>query len=424
MRSENFFVRLTAVLATFTLTLLAAVTPATAQQETILHSFPSSAKDGVGPTGNLIFDAAGNLYGTAYLGGSSTACPSLPGCGIVFELTPAAGGGWTEKILHQFNYTGGAEPQGLILDPAGNLYGVALGGGSTQAGIVYELTPSTNGTWAEKVLHTFNTTTEGYPEPGLVLDAAGNLYGTAGAGGEYGYGIVFELTHSASGYWTAKTLHNFNKNGFDGYNANGPLVMDAAGNLYGTTYYGGVYGAGTAFELQHSSGGGWTEVNLHNFNNNGNTDGYYPQDGLVFDTAGNLYGTTSVGGTYSFGTVFEVSPVSGGKWHETVLHNFSATAGDGGLPSDGLFVDAAGNLYGTTSYGGAYLYWGTAFEMSPTSDGTWNETVLHSFGSGTDGSLPVGSVILDGAGNVYGTTYRGGTYGTSESGGTVFEVTP
>lgn len=424
MRSRKLSLGLTAVLASTLSTLISAGAPAAAQQETVLHSFPSSSKDGVGPTGNLIFDASGNLYGTTYVGGSSTACPGNPGCGIVFELTPTAGGGWTEKILHQFNNTGGDEPQGLIFDGAGNLYGVALSGGSTQAGIVYELTPSANGTWTEKVLHTF-TTTEGFPpHPGLVFDATGNLYGTTGAGGTYNYGIVFELVHSANGSWTAKTLHNFNKNGFDGYDPDGGLIIDAAGNLYGTTYLGGAYGAGTAFELQHSSGGAWTEKNLHNFDNNGNTDGYYPDAGLVFDATGNLYGTTSAGGTYSFGTAFELSPVSGGKWHEAVLHSFSATAEDGGLPYAGLTVDAAGNLYGTTSDGGAYLYSGAVFELSPASGGSWHETLLHSFGSGTDGSLPNGSVILDGAGNLYGTTYRGGAYGTGTQGGTVFELTP
>jgi uncharacterized repeat protein (TIGR03803 family) len=180
------------------------------------------------------------------------------------------------------------------------------------------------------------------------------------------------------------------------------------------------------FELTPAAGGGWTEKVLHNFNENG-TDGALPRAPLIFDAAGNLYGTTEYGGTYydsDLGTVFELTPTAGGGWTETVLHNFNGT--DGEFPYSSLIFDGAGNLYGTTSAGGTYssclsgYYCGTVFELTPAAGGGWTETVLHSFGNGTDGYSPSAGLIFDAAGNLYGTTPHGGTY----EGGTVFEVTP
>src|ERR1019366_6634594 len=206
-------------------------------------------------------------------------------------------------------------------------------------------------TWAaaqEQVLHSFGNGTDGNdPLGGLIFDASGNLYGTTLGGGTYGGGTVFELTPAGGGSWTETVLHNFDSNGTDGFTPYAGLIFDSAGNLYGTTRWGGTYGGGTVFELTTAAGGGWTEQVLHSFDHN-YTDGYYPQAGLIFDAAGNLYGTTSQGGTYVYwGTVFELTPAAGGDWTETVLHNFNQNGTDGYYPEAGLIFDAAGNLYGT-----------------------------------------------------------------------------
>src|SRR5664280_3872238 len=310
-----------------------------------------------------------------------------------------------------------------------SLYGTTLEGGTYYSGTVFELTPAAGGGWTEKVLHNFNENgTDGaLPRAPLIFDAAGNLYGTTEYGGTYydsDLGTVFELTPAAGGGWTEKVLHNFGI-GRDGTDPLAGLIFDAAGNLYGTTEYGGTYydsDLGTVFELTPAAGGGWTEKVLHNFVIG--RDGTDPLAGLIFDAAGNLYGTTEYAGNYGAGTVFELTPTAGGGWTEKVLHNFNGT--DGEFPYSSLIFDGAGNLYGTTSAGGTYssclsgYYCGTVFELTPAAGGGWTETVLHSFGNGTDGYSPSAGLIFDAAGNLYGTTPHGGTY----EGGTVFEVTP
>ena len=342
MQGKTLSIGLRAVLAIIAATLF--VTSTWAQtHEQVLHSF-GNGMDGQFPYAGLIFDTSGNLYGTTNFGGTYT-------FGTVFELTPIAGGGWTEKVLYSFgNGTDGAYPEaGLIFDAVGNLYGTTYGGGTYGTGTVFELTPTGGGSWTEKVLHNFNDNgTDGfYPYAGLIFDAAGNLYGTTSQGGTYGDGTVFELTPAAGGVWTEKVLYSFNANGTDGTAPQAGLIFDAAGNLYGTTNQGGTYLSGTVFELTPAGGGVWTETVLHNFNDNG-TDGAYPYAGLIFDGAGNLYGTTDGGGTYFGGTVFELTPAAGGSWTEKVLHNFNPNSTDGYEPYAGLIFDAAGNLYGTT----------------------------------------------------------------------------
>ena len=418
MRGKRLSIRLMAALAIVAVTLFTMSTGAAAQEK-VLHSFLNNGTDGNSPDAGLIRDAAGNLYGTTHWGGTVSSCPT--GCGTVFELTPAAGGTWTEKVLYSFS--GGADGTapyaGLIFDAAGNPYGTTSQGGSYDYGTVFELTPTGGGTWTEKVLHSFNYATDGAnPYAGLIFDAAGNLYGMTVLGGLFNGGTVFELTPAVGGSWTESVLHNFGS-GTDGANPYaGTLVFDAAGNLYGTTESGGTSNYGTAFELKPAAGGTWTEKVLHNFNNDG-ADGADPVAGLVFDAAGNLYGTTESGGPYNWGTVFELTPTAGGTWTEQVLRNFNNDGTDGFLPSAGLSFDAAGNLYGTTFYGGTYGG-GTVFELTPAAGGTWTEQVLHSFNSdGTDGYQPIAGLILDGAGDLYGTTYAGG----SSNVGTVFEIT-
>jgi uncharacterized repeat protein (TIGR03803 family) len=389
---------------------------ATQWREKVLHSFGSGA-DGKQPDyGGLILDGAGNLYGATEYGGAH-------GCGTVFELSPSEGGGWTETVLHSFNNNGtdGWYPlTGLIFDAAGNLYGTTLYGQGY--GAVFELSPSEGGGWTEKVLYNFTGAYNGRYANGLTFDSAGNLYGTTSGGGLYcslygGCGTVFELSPTGGGSVTERVLHSFGS-GTDGSTPSAPLIFDAAGNLYGTTNAGGAAGGeGTVFELSPTGGGNWTETVLYSFGPL--PDGAEPWTGaLTFDSAGNLYGTTAAGGTNRDGTVFELSPTAGGGWTEQVLHDFG-NGTDGFEPFGGLIIDAAGNLYGTTTQGGLEGE-GTVFELAP-SGGGWTETLLYSFvNNGTDGTYPLAGLTFDSAGNLYGTTGLSGTNGY----GTAFELTP
>ena len=271
------------------------------------------------------------------------------------------------------------------------------------------------------------------PLGGLISDAAGNLYGTASFQGDAsfgGNGVVFKLSHDTSGGWRGTVLHTFQ--GTDGANPNGGLIFDRAGNLYGTTYSGGTHNNGTVFKLSPDPDGKWTETVLHIFQ--GSPDGANPDAGLIFDRAGNLYGTSFNGGVLSFGgngTVFELSLEPNGEWSETVLHifqttgppNFQATGGSG--PQARLTFDRAGNLYGTTFSGGS-PNGGVVFKLSPEPNGRWIETVLHGFQGFPDGAQPIGDLVIDAAGNLYGTTTAGGNSGNCFIGGcgTVFRITP
>jgi len=435
MRAGDFSIGLRATLAIFTVALFVTSTWA-ADHEKVLHSF-GKRTDGNTPHAGLVGDGADNLYGTTAAGG-------IHGRGTVFELTPTEGGDWTETVLHSFKGApDGQQPEGvLILDVAGNLYGTTeeggIYGGIYSGGTVFELSPRQGGGWTETVLHSFGNGTDGAgPRAGLIFDADGNLYGTTSFGGIHGAGTAFELSPREGGGWTETVLHSFG-NGTDGGNPHAGLIFDAAGNLYGTTALGGIhgscgYGCGTVFELSPRQGGGWRETVLHSFNNNG-SDGYHPRADLIFDAAGNLYGTTSKGGSYfcydgrsyGCGTVFELSPRQGGGWRETVLHSFDKNELEGYYPYAGLIFDAAGNLYGTTNAGGVPHGAGAVFELSSREGGGWTATVLHTFGNGTDGTRPESGLIFDAAGNLYGTTVRGGIHtGLCLYGcGTVFELTP
>jgi len=347
-----------------------------------------------------------------------------------------------EKILHSFNNNGkdGTEPAaGLIFDASGNLYGTSIFGGSGSCpggvgcGTVFELAPEANGKWAEKALYSFqdNGIDGFFPFAALVFDGLGNLYGTTQDGGSYGHGTVFELRPKKEGGWTESVIHSFNSDGTDGTNPQAGLIFDAAGNLYGAAANGGSGtcsgitgpGCGMIFELMPNTGGEWIEKVLYEFKNDGN-DGSNPYGTLIFDAAGNVYGTTAYGGANSncisgstCGTVFELEPSATGVWKEKVLHNFNNNLKDGTEPTGGLIFDSAGNLYGTTSFGGSKEV-GTVFELELTA-GRWSPKILHSF-SDNDGAVPSGSLIFDGAGNLYGTTDDGGTGGL----GTVFQLVP
>ena len=390
-----------------------AAPPAMAQVASTVYSFGAPG-DGAYPQSGLIADASGNLYGTTSTGGAYSR-------GTVFELVNTSGT-FTEKLL--YNFSGGDGQYlnaGLIMDASGNLYGTTSSGGPTGLGVVFELV-NASGTYTEKTLYSFGSNPDGngiYPWAGLIMDASGNLYGTT-TGGTGGTGSVFELVNS-SGTYTERVLHSFS-GGSDGRGPYAGLIMDASGNLYGTTTAGGTSGAGTVFELVNSSGT-YTEKVLYSFTSTAG-DGANPYAGLVMDASGNLYGTTNGGGTGGFGTVFELVNTSG-TFTERVLHNFSGGS-DGSNPLAGLIMDASGNLYGTTSdtpY--APAAYETVFELS-NSSGTWVESLLLATGSSCEGLGTIngangiwGSLLMDASGNLYGATYGGG----ANNAGTVFSIT-
>jgi uncharacterized repeat protein (TIGR03803 family) len=267
----------------------------------------------------------------------------------------------------------------------------------------------------EAVLHHFGTGTDGAAAYGRVIsDAAGNLYGTTAFGGTSSAGIVFELTNpEAPAGWTESILYNFS-GGSDGSQPYGGLIFDSAGNLYGTTYRGGASSAGTVYELTRGKGGTWTETVLYSFA--GGADGLGPQSDLNFDQAGNLYGTTNNGGSPGNGIVFKLTPGQGGSWTETVLHRFMTN--EGTSPRAAVIFDKNGSLYGTLANGGAFGA-GAVFRLKPTSGGAWNEETLYTFTGGIDGFGPLCRLVLF-RGNLYGTTVIGGGSGV----GTVFELSP
>ena len=382
----------------------------------VIHSF-GGVSAGAGPTG-LISDAAGNLYGTALYEGDAT----MGGNGVVFKLSHDATGRWSETVLHTFQGKDGANPAaGLIFDKARNLYGTTQNGGTYGNGTVFKLTPEPDGTWSETVLHSFQGKDGANPIGDLVLDRAGNLYGTTLGGGGHVSGLVFKLAPDTNGGWIETVLHDFQ--GTDGANPGAGLIFDQAGNLYGTTQNGGTYGNGTVFKLIPEPDGEWSETVLHSFRS---ADGSNPAAGLIFDQAGNLYGTTAGGGGHNSGLVFKLASATNGEWIETVLYDFQGT--DGANPSARLSLDRAGNLYGTTfSRGGGFLGLGVVFKLSPEPKGEWSETVLHSFqGPPDDGYQPSGALIIDAAGYLYGTTANGGSSGNClyAGCGTLFQITP
>jgi uncharacterized repeat protein (TIGR03803 family) len=493
--------------------------------QTVLYSF--SGSDGACPASGVVLDSAGNIYGTASTGGNkSSTCFQTAGCGLVFKLTPN-GTTWKQQILYKFsgsdasfpsslmwdqggNLVGTAGPPSpnwngivfmltpsgtawnfttlfsfpatgfanglvgpLVIDSSGNFYGATTYGGTHGDGIVYELSYS-GGTLVESVLYSFGAKGDGYsPLAGLVMDEAGNLYGSTPSGGTLGYGSIFKLTRDTQSNWNYSLIYNF-KSVTDGWGPQGGVVLDGAGNVYGTTAAGGITSCscGTAFELSPSSSGTYTKTTIHNFSGaeqlgtiaalvldsqgnlygttpfgNGHlnisdkgtvyrlspsssgwtytvlygfpaSDGAEPEAGPTFDSAGNLYGTTASGGSTEAGTVYELSPSGNGVWTEKLLYTFRS-GNDGAFPRSNIVMDGTGNLFGTTSGGGSSTGSGTVFELSPNGTG-WKETILHAFQSnGIDGTFPWAGLTRDASGNLFGTTYTGGTYGF----GTVFKMT-
>lgn len=315
------------------------------------------------------------------------------------------------RILHTFeDKPATAGP--VVFGPSGVAFGVGFGGGNPTCtpgngcGSVYSLLQAKDGTWRFRVIYLFKGGADGWgPNGRLLVDAKGNLYGTTWFGGSQGSGTIFELTPSLDGQWKYRVLHSFT--GYDGQIPSDGLIADDLGNLYGVTLQGGTYDAGTVFELARNSDGTWSESVLRNFS--GVAEGFCPAGPLAFDKKWNLYGTTTCGGKYNQGTAFKLTRNS--IWSETVLYNFGAFVGDGELPFFGPVLDEDGNVFGTTWRGGS-RGGGGVFELSNQTDGTWVETILHDFIGGGDGFTPWAPVAIDSKGNLYGSTQLGGNVGT------------
>lgn len=413
-----------------------------AASEKVLYRF--HGKDGWVPN-SVMLGPEGALYGTT-TGGGANGC--LLCGGVVFRLTQGKDGKWRETVLHSFGNSGdGNSPTGLVADKAGNLYGTTVYGGSNGCsglgcGVAFELVRGTGGKWTYKILYLFDVTNGAEPYGGLIFDSQGNLYGATSIGGNTsacgppaGCGVVFKLSSDGKGNWTETVLYSFS--GKDGAFPYAPLTLDAVGNFYGTTQWGGAFDAGTVFELAPGKNGEWSEEVLHSFSSE-TKDGGQPTYGVIFDTSGNLYGTTPFGGTVGqqgWGTAFRLTPVGGGKWKETILRSFDENKSVGGLVRSQLVLDKEGDLYGTAELGGGYtscpygggIGCGVVFRLVRKARGKWGETVLHSFGRANDGAFPVGGLSRDSAGHLFGQAYEGGYLGgpCGQGGcGVVFEITP
>ena len=394
------------------------------QTLTTLYSFGSNPGDGVDPQAGIVFDQAGNLYGTAAVGGISGSD------GILFQLSPPAikGNPWTETILHKFRKApdGNIPECRVILRANGNLFGTTWGGGANNLGTAFVSLPPTvsGGAWTERPIYSFESSSvDGVnPNAGLLV-AKQALYGVTFGGGASGRGTVFQLTppSDSKDQWTETILHSFTASG-DAAFPSSELVMDKDGNLYGTSTLGGANNLGAVYELSppKAPSNAWTEAVIFSFNG---TNGTLPAGRLQFDVNGALYGTTDGGGAGSEGAVFKLTPptVAGDPWTETVLYSFSGGV-DGSNPAAGVVIDSKGRIFGAAQHGGTGdpKVGGVVFELDPPAveGGAWTETVLHSF-SGTDGFLP-NSILTLRKGGIYGTTAQGGLFGT----GTVFVLRP
>jgi len=318
-----------------------------AGKQTVLYEFKGSNGDGNAPHGRLAFDAKGNIYGTTQGGGTN-------GTGTVYKLSPKSGGGWTEKVIYNFSATGadGTAPSaGMTFAADGTMYSTTPDGGAYGAGAVFSLKKTSKG-WKQTVIQSLNgSSTGGFPYEGLMMDAAGNLYGAAPTGGASGQGVIYRLSHTTKG-WVETVLYSFTGQNGDGAGLYWiDLISDKSGNIYGATSFGGTNGTGTVWELVYSTTKKtYSESILYEFGTSGSGDGNNPYGGLVMDSKGNLYGTTLYGGPSNIGTFYKLTK-QGKTWKETILHSFVG-ANDGNEPTGNPYIDATGRLYGMTQTGG------------------------------------------------------------------------
>jgi uncharacterized repeat protein (TIGR03803 family) len=399
------------------LMLLVLMVPAAhAQTFTLIHSF-SGGGDGATPESGLTIDAGGNLYGNTWSGGR--------GFGIVYKMANR-GSGWTLSPLYSFaGGSDGANPWQAPISIAadGSLYGTTSGGGisncgSSGCGTVFRLRPSPSiphsvlSPWQETVLYRFSGAPDGAnPSSGVTFATSGNMFLVTESGGQFGQGTVVELQPSG-GNWTESVI--FNPQGALGSAPVGNLIFDQADDIYGTTQVGGIC-CGTVFELT-PSGNNWNDTTLHSFNGN---DGETPTGPLLLDQSGNLVGTTTGGGSTSGGTAFALTR-SGNNWTFSTLYTFANNGSAG--PVGGLIRDAAGDLYGTTYYDGAFG-WGSIFKLSPQNGG-WVYTDLYDFTGQADGGNPMGNLVMDNSGNLYGIASAGGSGSCQGGCGVVWELIP
>jgi uncharacterized repeat protein (TIGR03803 family) len=372
-----------------------------------IHNFPGNL-NGCEPSA-LLMDPSGNLFGLA-------GDPNYPAnCGMIFELQPQSDGSWNFQVLHELGNNSTLSQQApFARDAKGNLFAATVSNldDNPQSAIV-ELSPMAGGKWSYQTIYTFGAGDGSLPS-WLIVDASGNLYGTTTLGGSGKGGIVYELSPSTSGEWTETVLYTFSF----GEEPDG-LLMDASGNLFGTTYFGGECGLGSVFEL-HPGASGWTYSLLHSFC--GYPEGDALEGGLVLDKAGNLYGGTTLGGTgcgvlgTGCGTVFELSP-SSGTWTESTLANFS---GPSGFFPFTLTIDPKGNLIGLNAVDGGAGYFGTMFALSQGSNGQWGGQIIYRFSSNPRPNPPCCSLIVTPSGTIFGAT--DGASGNEEW-GAVYEWT-
>ncbi len=393
----------------------ASATNTNAATTKVIYGFPGDA-GGEYPDTDLVVDSAGSLYGTTVLGGTGST-------GTVFVLK-RHNGGWQHKVLYSF--TGGADGGqpygGVTLDAHGHLFGTTVVGGSFSGcpedgcGVVYELSKS-SGQWVETPIHDFVGTDGSGPGAGLTIGPRGDLFGMTPTGGANGLGVIYRLHHQRDGSWKFTVIHDFTGGADGATGSSGRLLPDDSGNLYGVATVGGANGKGVAFELSPKRSGGWRLTPLYAFN--GQPDAGLPYGALSFGPDGALYGTTYYDGEFGLGSVYRLALV-GGVWTEEVLYSFVGGT-DGSSSISNVLFDQAGNLYGTTSEGGdPTCGCGVIFELSPGPGGTWSESIVHSFAGAPDGASAYNGMIAASNGVFYGATVHGG--GDDE--GAVYRFTP
>ncbi len=383
-----------------------------ASTTTVLYSF-SGDTDGEYTDTDLVVDNAGSLYGSSVLGGDF-------GSGTVFRVNPSG----EHTVLYSF--TGGAdggEPyKGVALDAQGNLYGTAVtgGGGACEGGcgVVYKLT-NVNGSWHQSVIYTFAGGNDGSgPGSGLTFDRSGNLYGMTPTGGAFGMGVIFQLLapRGTQTSWTFHLIHTFT-GGDDGASASAGRLLITNGRMYGVATTGGANGQGTVFEMQPRLVGEWPFRTLYAFK--GQPDAGFPYGGLAVDSAGNLYGTTYYAGANNLGSVYELISDGHGNWTEKVLYSF-AGGDDGASSISNVVIDSGGNLYGTTSEGGASCSCGVIFKLAPDGQGNWTETIPYRFQGAPDAGFAYNGMVAGLGGALYGATVHGGL----SNDGTIYKFMP